>query len=129
MPGILRLPASYGTLNFARIKPSGRAVVEHRWPLTHARRLVDVVDVTEPNLMREQFPYDRPPKVLFDGVDVALDPPRGIGLTDTTVPHRPPARGPVGGAPNNPAFRPPPPPGGPHGGDPEGAVLPVRVRG
>src|SRR5438105_963909 len=95
MPGILRLPASYGTLNFARIKPSGRAVVEHRWPLTHARRLVDVVDVTEPNLMREQFPYDRPPKVLFDGVDVALDPPGEIVITDTTFRDGQQARAPL----------------------------------
>ena len=95
MPGILRLPASYGTLNFARIKPSGRAVVEHRWPLTHARRLVDVVDVTEPNLMREQFPYERPPKVLFDGVEVPLDPPDEILITDTTFRDGQQARAPL----------------------------------
>src|SRR5437879_13352094 len=96
MPGILRQPAPYGTLNFARIKPSGRAVVEHRWPLTNARRLVDVVDVTEPNLMREQFPYERPPKVLFDGVEVPLDPPDEILITDTTFRDGQQARAPLG---------------------------------
>ncbi|MDF2662508.1 MAG: pyruvate carboxyltransferase [Paenibacillus sp.] len=38
----------------------------------------------EPNLQREQFPYDAPPLVLFDGVDVPLDRPDSIFITDTT---------------------------------------------
>src|SRR5205807_2146268 len=68
MPGILRLPASFGTLNFARIKPSGRAVVEHRWPLTHARRLGDIDNVNEPSRRSER------PAVLHDGPPRRLDP-------------------------------------------------------
>lgn len=46
-----------------------------------ARKLVHV---DEPNLLREQFPYTRPPRILFDGVEVPLDLPEEIFITDTT---------------------------------------------
>ena len=39
---------------------------------------------TEPNLLRDQFPYAAPPRICFDGVDVAMEPARDIFLTDTT---------------------------------------------
>ncbi|MEF3306712.1 hypothetical protein [Paenibacillus sp. GYB003] len=38
----------------------------------------------EPNLLREHFPYDRPPLIVFDGVDVPMDRPGDIFITDTT---------------------------------------------
>ncbi len=39
---------------------------------------------TLPNLMRDQFPYDQPPRILFDGVEVPQNRPADIFLTDTT---------------------------------------------
>jgi len=71
------------------------AVVEHRWPLSSARKLVDVLDVSEPNLMREQFPYHEPPKVLFDGLEVPIDAPDEILITDTTFRDGQQARAPL----------------------------------
>jgi isopropylmalate/homocitrate/citramalate synthase len=56
-----------------------------------------VVDVTEPNLLREQFPYRDPPKVLFDGVEVPPDPPEEIFITDTTFRDGQQARAPLEG--------------------------------
>jgi isopropylmalate/homocitrate/citramalate synthase len=38
----------------------------------------------EPNLLREQFPYDAPPLIVFDGVDVPMNRPENIFITDTT---------------------------------------------
>jgi citrate (Re)-synthase len=71
------------------------AGVEQRWPLKSARAAVDVVDVAEPNLMREQFPYRDPPKVLFDGIEVPPDPPDEILITDTTFRDGQQARAPL----------------------------------
>ncbi len=71
------------------------AAVEHRWPLSSARKPVEVVDVNEPNLMREQFPYHQPPKVLFDGLEVPADPPDEILITDTTFRDGQQARAPL----------------------------------
>lgn len=34
--------------------------------------------------MREQFPYDAPPLIAFDGVDVPMNRPEDIFITDTT---------------------------------------------
>ncbi len=41
-------------------------------------------DVDEPNLLREQFPYVEPPRVLFDGLEVPMSPAPDIFITDTT---------------------------------------------
>ncbi|MDF2722487.1 MAG: pyruvate carboxyltransferase [Paenibacillus sp.] len=38
----------------------------------------------QPNLFREQFPYDAPPRIVFDGIDVPLDRPKQLFITDTT---------------------------------------------
>lgn len=38
----------------------------------------------EPNLLRDAFPYTEPPKIQFDGVDVPMNPPEDIFITDTT---------------------------------------------
>ncbi|MBE3578113.1 MAG: 2-isopropylmalate synthase [Limnochordales bacterium] len=43
-----------------------------------------LVHVDEPNLLREQFPYTEPPRILFDGVQVPYDLPEEIFITDTT---------------------------------------------
>lgn len=37
-----------------------------------------------PNLFRDQFPYDAPPRILFDGVEVPMHRPDDIFMTDTT---------------------------------------------
>jgi isopropylmalate/homocitrate/citramalate synthase len=38
----------------------------------------------EPELFRESFPFDAVPRIRFDGVEVPLNPPRDIWITDTT---------------------------------------------
>jgi isopropylmalate/homocitrate/citramalate synthase len=38
----------------------------------------------EPELFREQFPYEAVPRIRFDGVEVPLDLPAEIWITDTT---------------------------------------------
>jgi len=43
-----------------------------------------LVDVKQPNLYREFFPYSEFPKVSFDGTVVAYDIPEQIWITDTT---------------------------------------------
>jgi len=41
-------------------------------------------DVSEPNLLRDQFPYSEVPRITFDGYDVPMSPPDEIFITDTT---------------------------------------------
>lgn len=43
-----------------------------------------LVDVEEPNLMRDIFPYSQIPKTLFDGVTVDAQPAPELWITDTT---------------------------------------------
>ncbi len=43
-----------------------------------------LVDVAEPNLYRDQFPYCEIPKIAFDGKTVPLSPAEDIWVTDTT---------------------------------------------
>jgi len=43
-----------------------------------------LIDVEEPNLMREIFPYNEIPKTIFDGVTVDARPAKEIWITDTT---------------------------------------------
>ncbi len=43
-----------------------------------------LVDVEEPNLMREMFPYSEIPKTVFDGIAVDARPASDIWITDTT---------------------------------------------
>lgn len=54
-----------------------------KWMLP-AKRSFPLEDVAEPNLIRDQFPYTEPPKVLFDHVQVPMNPPDEIFITDTT---------------------------------------------
>ncbi len=44
----------------------------------------ELQDVPEPNLLRDIFPYDEVPKVVFDGVLEELDPAPEFYITDTT---------------------------------------------
>jgi len=44
----------------------------------------ELQDVSEPNLLREVFPYDTVPKVVFDGMSEELDPAPEFYITDTT---------------------------------------------
>lgn len=41
-------------------------------------------DVSEPNLLREQFSYESVPRLLFDGMSVPMYKPKEIYITDTT---------------------------------------------
>ncbi len=43
-----------------------------------------LVDVSEPNLMREIFPYDEVPRIDFDHKILPIDPAEDIFITDTT---------------------------------------------
>ncbi|MBN2413139.1 2-isopropylmalate synthase [candidate division KSB1 bacterium] len=43
-----------------------------------------LVDVEEPNLMRDIFPYSEIPKTIFDGTIVDVKPAKEIWITDTT---------------------------------------------
>ena len=43
-----------------------------------------LIERDEPELYRDQFPYDAIPRIRFDGVEVPLDVPSDIWITDTT---------------------------------------------
>jgi isopropylmalate/homocitrate/citramalate synthase len=47
-------------------------------------RRYELQDVPEPNLLRDIFPYDAVPKVVFDGVLEEMDPAPEFYITDTT---------------------------------------------
>lgn len=44
----------------------------------------NLIDADEPNLMRDQFPYTKVPRVFFDGVEPPMQVPDDIFITDTT---------------------------------------------
>jgi isopropylmalate/homocitrate/citramalate synthase len=44
----------------------------------------ELQDVPEPNLLRDIFPYDEVPKIVFDGVLEEIDPAPEFYITDTT---------------------------------------------
>jgi len=44
----------------------------------------ELQDISEPNLLRDIFPYDEVPKVVFDGVMEELEPAPEFYITDTT---------------------------------------------
>jgi len=44
----------------------------------------ELTDVAEPNLIREQFPYDAVPRIIFDGEFEQPDPAPDFFITDTT---------------------------------------------
>ncbi len=54
------------------------------WQLIDKHVQHPLVDVQEPNLLREMFPYDQVPKTVFDGEIVDARPAREIWITDTT---------------------------------------------
>ena len=47
-------------------------------------RSYPLIDREEPELLREQFPYSKIPLILFDGIQVPMNPPEDIWITDTT---------------------------------------------
>ncbi|MCL5104549.1 MAG: histone-lysine N-methyltransferase [Armatimonadetes bacterium] len=55
-----------------------------RWGLLHAVTRREVLDIPEPNLLREMFPYVEVPRIIFDGKSVPMEPARDIFITDTT---------------------------------------------
>jgi isopropylmalate/homocitrate/citramalate synthase len=55
-----------------------------RTGLLRAHSRVELQDVAEPNLLREIFPYNEVPRVVFDGQSVPMAPPADYFLTDTT---------------------------------------------
>ncbi len=56
-----------------RLEPAVSAVQRHQ-----------LQDVSEPNLLRDVFPYDAVPKIVFDGVLEEMDPAPEFYITDTT---------------------------------------------
>ena len=48
------------------------------------RRTFQMVDAQEPELLREIFPYEEPPRIVFDGLTVPMDLPDDFFITDTT---------------------------------------------
>ena len=54
------------------------------WQLTAKQAKHPVVDVQEPNLFRDMFPYSEVPKTIFDGEVVDVKPAPEIWMTDTT---------------------------------------------
>lgn len=48
------------------------------------RRQYELQDVSEPNLLRDIFPYDAVPKIAFDGILEEMDPAPEFYITDTT---------------------------------------------
>jgi citrate (Re)-synthase len=48
------------------------------------RHIFPLVEQKEPELYREQFPYDQVPRIFFDGKDVRTQPAAELWITDTT---------------------------------------------
>ena len=44
----------------------------------------DIEDVTEPNLMKDIFPYNQVPRMIFDKRNIPISLPKEIWVTDTT---------------------------------------------
>ncbi|OGS48852.1 MAG: 2-isopropylmalate synthase [Euryarchaeota archaeon RBG_16_68_13] len=45
---------------------------------------LSIVDATEPDLLRDIFPWERPPALVLDGVSVPTEVPAELWITDTT---------------------------------------------
>jgi isopropylmalate/homocitrate/citramalate synthase len=56
----------------------------NKWMVKLTPRPYTLENRTEPDLMREQFPYVAPPRITFDGVQVPLNPVDEMLITDTT---------------------------------------------
>ncbi len=54
------------------------------WQTIEREKKHPLIDVEEPNLMRDIFPYSEVPKTVFDGVTVQAVPAPEIWITDTT---------------------------------------------
>ena len=54
------------------------------WQLMNTQAKHPIVDVEEPNLRRDMFPYNEIPKTVFDGEVVDVKPASEIWITDTT---------------------------------------------
>lgn len=52
--------------------------------LLMAARRRELTEVTDPNLLREVFPYSQVPHIVFDGQGVPLEPAPDFFITDTT---------------------------------------------
>jgi isopropylmalate/homocitrate/citramalate synthase len=53
-------------------------------PLVQKKLRYEFVDVKQPNLLREQFPYSEVPRILFENRQVTPSPAKEIWITDTT---------------------------------------------
>ncbi len=60
---------------------SKKRVLDHEHPQPWRQ---DLVDVREPNLMRDIFPYDEVPRIDFDHMLLPIDPAEDMFVTDTT---------------------------------------------
>ena len=50
----------------------------------YVRQAFPLVELKDPELYREQFPYEQIPRIFFDGKDVRTQPAAEIWITDTT---------------------------------------------
>ena len=55
-----------------------------RHGLLETRTKREVMDIPEPNLLREMFPYAEVPRIVFDGKSVPMEPAKEFFITDTT---------------------------------------------
>lgn len=55
-----------------------------KWGLLKPVSRREVLEVAEPNLLREMFPYSDVPRMMFDGKSVPMEPARDFYITDTT---------------------------------------------
>lgn len=55
-----------------------------RWGLLQAVLTHEVREVSEPNLLREMFPYSEVPRIVFDGKSIPMEPAPDFFITDTT---------------------------------------------
>ncbi len=60
------------------------AEVNSDWRILSKQKKHPLIDVEEPNLMRDIFPYSEIPKTVFDGEIVDAKPAKDIWITDTT---------------------------------------------
>ena len=55
-----------------------------RWGLLKSVSKREIEEISEPNLLREMFPYVEVPRITFDGKSVPMEPAPDFWLTDTT---------------------------------------------
>ena len=83
--GLIELPAEHSEPKAPALPGAGIALKRNpQWGLLHPVTRYPLQDCEEPNLLREQFPYDDVPRMAFDGRGVPMEPAPEFFITDTT---------------------------------------------